>query len=159
MHRNVQTKSRDAPIIIDAEYIERLRGLALAAMNRDPEVGDRLLQEIERAEVLPSADMPAHVVNIGSKVTFRDNTTDRVQTVTLVLPGEADIAERKVSVLTPIGAALIGLAQGASIDWETRDGESRELTVLHVAAPRPVRDGDGTATSPDTGEHKAAASV
>jgi regulator of nucleoside diphosphate kinase len=81
-----------------------------------------------------------------------------VQTVTLVLPGEADIAERKVSVLTPIGAALIGLAQGASIDWETRDGESRELTVLQVATPRRVRGEDGTRTSPDSGEDKAAAS-
>ena len=157
MHSNIQTMSQDAPIIIDAEYIERLRGLALAAMNRDPEVGDRLLQEIERAEVLPSADMPAHIVNVGSEVTFRDNTTGRVQTVMLVLPREADIAERKVSVLTPIGAALIGLAQGASIDWETRDGETRELTVLQVAAARPAADGDSTTTSPDAGEHKVEA--
>jgi regulator of nucleoside diphosphate kinase len=149
--------SSDAPIIIDAEYLERLRGLALAAMNRDPEVGDRLLQEIERAEVLPSADMPAHIVNVGSEVTFRDNTTGRVQTVTLVLPMEADIAERKVSVLTPVGAALIGLAQGASIDWETRDGESRELTVLKVAAARPAAAGDKRTASPDTGQHKAEA--
>lgn len=158
MHSNVQTMSTDAPIIIDAEYLERLRGLALAAMGRDPEVGDRLLEEIERAEVLPSADMPAHIVNVGSEVTFRDNTTGRVQTVMLVLPRQADIAERKVSVLTPVGAALIGLAQGASIDWETRDGESRELTVLQVAAARPVADGDSTTTSPDTGEHRAEAS-
>jgi regulator of nucleoside diphosphate kinase len=157
MHSNVQTNSRDAPIVIDAEYVDRLRGLALAAMNRDPEVGDRLLQEIERAEVLPSADMPAHIVNVGSEVTFRDNTTGRVQTVTLVLPREADIAERKVSVLTPVGAALIGLARGASIDWETRDGESRELTVLKVRAARPAADGDNRTASPDAGEHKAEA--
>jgi regulator of nucleoside diphosphate kinase len=128
-----QTISRDPPIVIDAEYFERLRGLAIAAMDRVPDVGDRLLQEVERAEVLPSAAMPPNIVNVGSEVTFRDNTAGRVQTVILVMPKDANIAERRVSVLTPIGAALIGLAEGASIGWETRDGKSRELTVLKVA--------------------------
>lgn len=158
MHSNAQTISRDPPIIIDAEYFDRLRGLALAAMNRNPEVGERLLQEIERAEVLPSAAMPSHVVNVGSEVTFRDNTTGRVQTVIIVMPKEANIAERRVSVLTPIGAALIGLAQGASIDWSTRDGESRELTVLQVTAAAPIPDGHGAA-GPDAGERPAEASL
>lgn len=133
MDPNVQTISTDPPLVIDAEYVERLRGLALAAMARNPEVGDRLLHEVERAEVLPSAEMPPHIVNIGSEVTFRDNTTGRVQRIILVLPKDANIAERRVSVLTPIGAALIGLKQGASIDWMTRNGERRELTVSEVA--------------------------
>jgi regulator of nucleoside diphosphate kinase len=157
MHSNARTISRDPPIIIDADYFERLRGLALAAIDRNPEVGDRLLQEIERAEVLPSAEMPSHVVNVGSAVTFRDNTTGRVQTVILVMPKEANIAERRVSVLTPIGAALIGLAEGASIDWVTRDGETRELTVLEVAAGRPIGDGH-VARAPDAAK-SAEASV
>ena len=133
MHTHTQTILRDPPVVIDAKYVERLRGLAFAAMARNPEVGDRLMQEVERAEVLPSAEMPPHVVNIGSDVTFRDDTTGRVQQIILVLPTEANIAERKVSVLTPIGAALIGLTKGASIDWMTRNGERRELTVLEVA--------------------------
>ncbi len=136
MKTATQTISRDPPVIIDARYVERLRGLASAAMNRTPEVGDRLLQEIERAKVLPSAKMPPNVVNLGSEVTFRDNMSGRVQTVILVMPKDANIAERRVSVLTPVGAALIGLAEGASIDWVTRDGASRELTVLKV---EPVR--------------------
>lgn len=130
---DTQTITRDPPIILDAAYAERLRGLAIAAMDRTPEVGDRLLQEVERAEVLSSAEMPLNVVNVGSEVTFRDNTTNREQTVVIVLPKEANIAERRVSVLTPIGAALIGLREGASINWVTRDGELRELTVLRVA--------------------------
>jgi regulator of nucleoside diphosphate kinase len=133
MHSNSQAISRDPPIVIDADYVERLRGLALAVIERNPEVGDRLLQEVERAQVLPSANMPPHVVNIGSGVTFTDDTTGRVQHITLVLPKDADITERKVSVLTPIGAALIGLPEGACIDWMTRDGKKRELTVLKVA--------------------------
>jgi regulator of nucleoside diphosphate kinase len=53
-----------------------------------------------------------------------------------VFPSDADIAERRVSVLTPIGAALIGLARGASISWETRTGQRRELTVIAVSPPQ-----------------------
>jgi regulator of nucleoside diphosphate kinase len=77
--------------------------------------------------------MPADVVNIGSEVSFRDEASGRVQRVTIVLPPDADIDRQRVSVLTPIGAALIGLARGASIGWETREGEERRLTVLEVA--------------------------
>lgn len=123
---------RDPPVILDAAYIERLQGLAAAAMNRAPEVADRLMNEIERATVLPSEDVPGNVVNIGSEVTFREGENGREQTVTLVLPEHADIAQRRVSVVTPIGAALIGLVEGASISWENRDGETRQLTVTKV---------------------------
>jgi regulator of nucleoside diphosphate kinase len=61
-------------------------------------------------------------------------TTDAGEdrTVTLVFPGRADIAEGKVSVLTPIGVALIGLAVGQSIDWTARDGRTHRLTVRDV---------------------------
>ena len=90
------------------------------------------MQEVARATVLPSAEMPGDVINIGSQVRFRDEVTGREQTVSIVLPPEADIAAGRVSVLTPIGAALIGLRTGAKIGWETRDGEERRLTVLEV---------------------------
>jgi regulator of nucleoside diphosphate kinase len=124
----------DPPVVLDAGYVERFQVLAAAAMTRFPDVADRLLQEIERATVLPSAEMPANVVNIGSDVTFRDEDSGREQSVILVLPSEADIAERRVSVMTPIGAALIGLAEGASIDWDTRTGETRRLKVTRVSS-------------------------
>lgn len=126
----------DPPVVLDAAYVERLQALGAAAMARSPEVADRLLHEIERATVLASADMPPKVVNIGSEVTFRDQESGREQTVVLVLPPAADIAQRRVSVVTPIGAALIGIAEGASIDWETRSGETRRLTVTRVVAER-----------------------
>ena len=56
--------------------------------------------------------------------------------MTLVYPREADIADGKVSVLTPIGTALIGLAEGQSILWPTRTGASKRLTVLKVDEPK-----------------------
>ena len=69
---------------------------------------------------------------MNSEVEFRDETTGKVQEVMLVYPDDADISQRKVSVLTPIGTALIGLRTGHSITWRTPNGEVRRLTVLSV---------------------------
>jgi regulator of nucleoside diphosphate kinase len=122
----------DPPVVLDAAYVGTLLRFASAAMARTPEVADRLLQEIERARVLPTDELPKQVVNIGSEVTFREDANGREQTVTLVLPPDADISAGRVSVVTPIGAALIGLAQGSSIRWQARDGETREMTIVRV---------------------------
>lgn len=120
-------------VIIDAAYYDRLERIAYGAQQRFPSVAARLLQEIDRGLILPSEKMPADVVNIGSEITYRDDMSGRDHTVTLVLPVGANISEGRVSVLTPVGAALIGLSEGASIDWETNAGERRQLTIIRVA--------------------------
>jgi regulator of nucleoside diphosphate kinase len=71
---------------------------------------------------------------MGSRVTFRDDVTGQVRTVKLVYPGEADVAQGTISVLTPIGAALIGLSVSQSIEWDTVSGGRRSLTVLAADA-------------------------
>ncbi|GGF45861.1 nucleoside diphosphate kinase regulator [Youhaiella tibetensis] len=110
---------------------KQLTVLALAGLNTSSDAADDLLYEIERARVVPEKDFPAEVVCMGSTVTYRpDNGTDR--TVTLVYPADADISEGRISVLTPIGTALIGLAQGQSITWVARDARKHALTVLSV---------------------------
>ena len=58
-----------------------------------------------------------------------------VKTVTLVYPGKADIAEGKVSILTPVGAALIGLREGQSVAWTSRAGRRLEIEIVSVEAP------------------------
>ena len=75
------------------------------------------------------------MAGIGSTITYRDEATGRDQTITLVWPEDADIAAGRASVMTPIGVALLGLAAGARFPWETRMGETRELTVLSVSPP------------------------
>lgn len=135
MQNHTETVHTDPPVTIDSAHLDYLQRMASAAMTRTPEVASRLQYEIDRAEVVPSRQMPPNVVTIGSQVSFRDESTGRDQTVTLVLPPEADIAQRRVSILTPIGVALFGLAEGATISWETRTGEERELTVLRVTPP------------------------
>lgn len=125
----------EPPVCLDAAYIDRLSGLAFLAARKSPEIGNRLLNEIDRAEVLPTDQMSGDVVNIGSTATFRDEVTGRSQTVTLVLPKDADISRGFVSVLTPIGVALLGLSEGATISWQTLDGEDRRLTIVRVKPP------------------------
>jgi regulator of nucleoside diphosphate kinase len=123
-------------IVLSAEDYERLSVLAHAARTRMPDLAEELAGEIARARVLAKGRHPQHIVCMNSQVDFRDDTTGKVQRVTLVYPEEADISQRKVSVLTPVGTALIGLRAGQSINWETPAGEMRQLTVLLVREPR-----------------------
>jgi regulator of nucleoside diphosphate kinase len=126
-------ESRARPgIILSAEDYERLCALAHVARNRMPDLAADLAEEIGRAQVLAKGSHPKHIVCMNSEVEFRDETTGKVRKVVLVYPGEADIAQGKVSVLTPVGTALIGLQRGQSITWETPSGEVRQLTVLAV---------------------------
>lgn len=119
-------------IILSADDYERLSALAHAANKRMPDLAADLADEIGRAHVLAKGRHPEHVVCMNSEVEFRDDTTGRIQTVRLVYPEAADITEGKISVLTPVGTALIGLPEGQSITWESPSGELRQLTVLAV---------------------------
>ena len=127
-------KHRKPPIALTQTDHEALLRLADSYSAKNPEVADQLLTELERARVVADSRMRPDVVRMGSTLRF---TTDagEARTVTLVFPGEADIAAGKVSVLTPIGAALIGLAAGQSIDWSGRDGRVHRLTVENVSTP------------------------
>ena len=126
------------PITLNTVDAERLLRLADVARRRFPNAAEFLSREVERANVVSPSQMLPGVVAMGSEVEFRDDTTDKVQKVTLVYPDEADIAKSKISVLTPIGTALIGLRAGHSITWETRTGDVRRLTVLQVREPQPA---------------------
>jgi regulator of nucleoside diphosphate kinase len=120
------------PIVVDNAHYRRLHDLASAAIERAPDVATLLLDELERAEVCFRNEMPPTVVNIGSEVTFRYNDNGQSRTVRLVFPNDADISKGWVSVLTPIGATLLGLAEGDQMEWTTRHGEVRSLTILTV---------------------------
>lgn len=112
--------------------MDRLSRLADAAMDVMPDVAEFLAQELERARVIPSNKPVSHIVRMGARVEYRDEKTGKVQAVQLVYPAESDIERGLVSVLTPIGAALLGLSKGQSIIWTTRSGEGRTLTVTAV---------------------------
>lgn len=119
-------------VVGDSDYA-RLTNLANAALETVPDTAEELLSELDRAKVVADESVPGDVVRMGSIVEFSAGA-DRKR-VTLVFPQDADIAAGKVSVLTPVGAALIGLAKGESISWTARDGTSHELTILSVEQP------------------------
>lgn len=118
-------------IIVSESDQHRLTVLATGALDRVPEVAEELLSEMERAQVVPLESVPATVVQMDSTVVYKTDD-GRERRVQLVYPGKADIAEGKISILTPIGTALIGLSEGQSITWLTRDGHRRSMTVLSV---------------------------
>lgn len=122
-------------IHLDKTLVGRLEALAASVMRRSPDVGERLIDEIARAKLVAPDKMRGDVVTIGSEVTYRDLGMDRQHSVTLVYPEEADIDRSRISVLTPVGVALLGLSPGATIFWTTRDDEKRHLEVLAVKRP------------------------
>jgi len=128
------SKPRKPAIMMTRSDHARLSALADSYSERNPEVADQLFAELERARLVDDGSLRGDVVRMGSTLRF---TTDAGEdrTVTLVFPGEADIAAGKISVVTPIGAALIGLTAGQSIDWTARDGQSHLLTVESVQPP------------------------
>jgi len=129
-----QTAARPPITLIESEA-DALADLAIGIQSRHPTVSELLLEEIDRAETLPAEDMPADVVTMGSTVEFVVQKTGERRTVKLVYPKDADIAEGRLSILTPVGAGLIGLRVGQSISWPDRSGEERLLTIENVTQP------------------------
>lgn len=125
--------SKPAPrprIVISARDHARLLAVAENAARNSSEVAEYLSEELTRAEVVSDAD--THFAQMGSYVTYRDDTSGKTRTVQLVYPADANIDQQRISILTPIGAALIGLRPAQSIAWPSPDGGFGSLTVLDV---------------------------
>ncbi|ODT87791.1 nucleoside diphosphate kinase regulator [Phenylobacterium sp. SCN 70-31] len=124
------------PLIVGETDADRLFPIAEQVEARGVPLG--LLAELERAEVRPDADVPPGVVGMESEVEFVDAAHGDSRTVRLVYPRDADIAQGRISVMTPIGAALLGLSEGQTIDWPDRDGRVRALKVVRVRRGAPA---------------------
>lgn len=121
-------------IVLGAADHRQLNVLAMAGLNHTPDQSDDLLQELERARVVDDGKVPEDIVRMGSTVRYRTDSGQEPQ-VTLVYPVDADIAEGRISVMTPVGTALIGLRVGQSITWRDRANKRHMLTVLGVTQP------------------------
>ena len=120
--------------LIDTEAAA-LSDLAMAWLDKSTLGAKLLLQELDRAEIFEKSSLPPHIATMMSRVTFLDEGTGQKHEVQLVYPKDADSALHRISVLTPIGAALIGMPRGVSIDWPNRSGEFRRLRILDVVQP------------------------
>lgn len=120
-------------IFVTTEDHEELIGLALKALGRAPGAA-LLLQEMERAKVVDT--LPPTVLAMNGAVEFEYDGR-HYRDVHLVYPQCANFAEGRISVLTPVGAALIGLSEGQSMSWTDGASERHHLIVRKVNAARP----------------------
>lgn len=112
-----------AELVICAEDYLRLREI----------VGEHdLAEELDRAIVVPADRIQKNIVTMHSRLIYRDENTDTTREVELVYPDEADAMNGKVSVLAPVGCALLGLSTGQSIDWHLPNGKVHRLRVEQV---------------------------
>jgi len=117
--------------LVDVES-DLVSDLALRAEHRHPVVAAMLLAEIERAELHSRERLPKGVITLGAEIDFVDEKSRQKRTVRLVLPGEVNIALGRISILTPVGAALYGLSAGQSIDWPDLAGQERRIRIMAV---------------------------
>lgn len=127
-------RQRKPAIAMTRSDHERLSRLAESSAVNNPDVAEVLFAELDRARVVDDKKIAPDVVRMGSTLQFTSDLGER-RRVTLVFPGEADIGAGKISILTPIGAALVGLSAGQSIDWTARDKRVHRLTVEAVSPP------------------------
>ncbi|MBP8286527.1 MAG: nucleoside diphosphate kinase regulator [Rhodoferax sp.] len=96
-------------------------------------VGDHdLAEELDRAIVAPSDRIPESVVTMNTRLIYSDESTGATREIELVYPNEADSVAGRVSVLAPVGCALLGLSTGQSIDWNLPNGQVHRLRVERV---------------------------
>ncbi|NEL80435.1 MAG: nucleoside diphosphate kinase regulator, partial [Xanthomonas perforans] len=101
------------------------------AFNKHP-AATALSDELGRARVVPPDQIPGDVVTMHSRIDCEDELHGERHTLTLVYPHEADVQHGRISVLAPVGSALLGLSVGQSIDWRTPDGRDLRLRVSAV---------------------------
>lgn len=124
--------SRKPPIHISETDYDVIADLALRMEQRAPALAKQILDEINRAKIHADGSMPADAVTIGSEVEYLDDSTGEQRRLKLVLPVDADIGSSRISVMTPVGAGLIGMSVGREISWPTPDGRPRVLRILEV---------------------------
>ena len=133
--QSAQASALRPPIHLLDRDSDLLGDLAIQMEQRHPVVSAMLLAEIERAEIHNRASLPPDAVTIGSEVEFVEAATGRSRTVRIVMPVDADIEAGRVSVLTPIGAGVIGLSAGQAIDWPDLEGRERRIEIIAVRQP------------------------
>lgn len=114
----------------DLDRLQRL--IELHSGGRNAALIEMLEQELARAEVVSAQEIPPDVVTMNSTVVFEDKETGARREVTLCYPQDARSDEGRISVIAPIGSALLGLSVGQSIDWPVPGGRTRTLRIIAV---------------------------
>ncbi|MBE7537409.1 MAG: nucleoside diphosphate kinase regulator [Opitutaceae bacterium] len=119
-------------IYISSEDHSKLRLLLAAALRANATSSlQKLREELDRAIVVDPTALPADVVTMGSTVQFEDLSTGEIEEYTLTFPDQANIEQKRLSILAPIGTALIGFRAGDTVNWTTPGGV-RQLKLHRV---------------------------
>ena len=128
-------KHTEQPVVLRKDdydlLLSYLRGIGGSAVFNRQEA-EELQAELQRAQIVDNDACPPDVVRINSRVTVAEK--DKVMELTLVTPEKANIKERKVSVMAPIGAALIGFRKGQQVQWKVPAGV-KTFTIVNVENP------------------------
>lgn len=133
--------TKKAKIIISSLDAERLQRIIDNLPASSSAVGERLEEELARADIVEPKQIPSTVVTMNSTVRFKVDSSDEEFTMTLVYPKDVDVTNNKISVLAPVGSAMLGLKQGAELEWPKPGAGTLKVRIEEVTY-QPERDGD-----------------
>ena len=122
--------STTPPLLLSRLDLERIE--ALLEREIDAPATTALRRELDRADVREPQDMPDDVITMRSTARFVDEDSGEEREMTLVYPPQADGSAGRVSILAPVGSALLGLRVGQGIDWPLPGGRRARLRVLAI---------------------------
>lgn len=111
-------------------FVKNLQGMQV----NEKENFKKLYEELKKAQIVDSDHFPSDVVRLNSAVVIKDIQTKREMAITVVLPQHADIKQKKVSILAPIGTALIGFRKGQTVSWKVPSGK-KDFKIMKVTNP------------------------
>ncbi len=120
------------PLIISSLDAERLESLLDALPQDSAAAHHPLLDELARADIVEPQAMPPGVVTMNSTVRFEIDDPHEQFCLTLSYPKDMAHVDNAISILTPVGTALLGLSVGDRIDWPRPDGQMRKVRLLDV---------------------------
>ena len=119
-------ESRDIYITeYDLKRLKELVQVGISFAERDRESLEQLQGELNRAHIVEPTAVPGDVVTMNSRVRFKDLDTNQDKVYTLVFPSEAKLEQQKISVLAPIGTAILGHRAGDTVEWRVPGGIKR----------------------------------
>ncbi len=125
------TRPIPPPLVLSRLDVQRIEALLESPAAADSDTS-ALVAELERAQLVEPSAMPRDVISMNSTARFRDETTAGEHELTLVYPRDADGSPGRVSLLAPVGSALLGMRVGEAIDWPLPGGRQARLTVLSI---------------------------
>jgi len=115
----------------DRKRLEELISVARTFSSYEEEYLKELEAELNKGKIVESMKVPKDVITMNSKVRIKDMASNEEVVYTLVFPGMADIDQNKISILSPVGTALLGYEVGDIIEWKVPAG-MRRLNILEI---------------------------